>query len=146
MSSEAPNIKVCPHCREEHDGLAQVRVLGHRFHERCWVPWLEGALKEAPCGTCGGLVYIEDSWCPDCAPEAEEARTDAITPAQAAKVLLDMMTERPQKIDPFDAIDPTIEALAHKHAGNRGDGVIQLEIAEEFMIAALRTIAQEDKQ
>ena len=65
-----------------------------------------------------------------------------ITVQDAARVLLGAM-ER-SKIDPFDASNLEIENLAIKHAGNRGDGVAQLEIAEEFFKAALRAIAGGD--
>ena len=62
-----------------------------------------------------------------------------LTVQDAAMVLLEAMKGG---LDPLDACDPAIEALAVKHAGNRGDGVIQLEIAEEFFTAALRAIAE----
>lgn len=75
-------------------------------------------------------------------------RGETVAPApdpvgEAARVLLAAMTERPQKIDPFDACVPGIEALAIKHAGNLMDPVGQLEIAEEFFVAALRALAGE---
>ena len=73
---------------------------------------------------------------------ALDAVDDRISIKNAALILLDAMRAG---LDPFDASYPTIEALAVKHAGNRGDGVIQLEIAEEFFTAALRAIAEAQK-
>jgi len=63
----------------------------------------------------------------------------AVTVREAARVLLDAFMRK--DIDPLDEVDNQIEALAIKHSGNRGDPVIQLEIAEEFFCAALRSIA-----
>ena len=62
----------------------------------------------------------------------------AMTAQDAARVLLAAIQS--QQIDPFDASDLVVEALAVKHAGNRGDAVAQLEIAEQFFAAALRAI------
>ena len=62
-----------------------------------------------------------------------------LTVQDAARVLLETVKGG---LDPFDACNPEIEALAVKHAGNMGVGVIQLEIAEEFFKAALRAIAE----
>ena len=66
-----------------------------------------------------------------------------ITVQDAARLLLGAMEM--SKINPFDALTPDIEELAVKRAGNRGDVVAQLEIAEEFFRTALRTIAGETK-
>ena len=63
--------------------------------------------------------------------------------AEAAKVLLWAMETEDTMEDPFDPIHPEIEALAVKYAGNRLDGVGQLEIAEDFFTAALRALAGE---
>ena len=81
--------------------------------------------------TAAGVVVWWDN-------EAQEIKM-AVTVQEAAKVLLDAFMRK--DIDPLDAVDPQIEALAIKHSGNRGDPVIQLEIAEEFFCAALRSIA-----
>lgn len=62
----------------------------------------------------------------------------APTAQDAARVLLAAIQSK--QIDPFDASDLVVEALAVKHAGNRGDAVAQLEIAEQFFAAALRAI------
>ena len=70
--------------------------------------------------------------------DAMRAALKPITAQDAALILLDAVRDG---LDPFDASYPPIEALAVKHAGNMGDGVIQLEIAEEFFTAALRAIA-----
>lgn len=37
----------CPHCGKPDDGLAQVRVLGHRWHQACWLPWLKDRVADA---------------------------------------------------------------------------------------------------
>lgn len=81
--------------------------------------------------TAAGVVVWWDN-------EAQEIKM-AVTVREAARVLLDAFMRK--DIDPLDAVDPQIEALAIKHSGNRGDPVIQLEIAEEFFCAALRSIA-----
>ncbi len=81
--------------------------------------------------TAAGVVVWWDN-------EAQKIKM-AVTVQEAAKVLLDAFMRK--DIDPLDAVDPQIEALAIKHSGNRGDPVIQLEIAEEFFCAALRSIA-----
>ena len=81
--------------------------------------------------TAAGVVVWWDN-------EAQEIKM-AVTVQEAARVLLDAFMRK--DIDPLDAVDPQIEALAIKHSGNRGDPVIQLEIAEEFFCAALRSIA-----
>jgi len=65
----------------------------------------------------------------------------APTVQDAARVLLDAV--KSGAVDPFDATDLAIEALAVRYAGNRGDGVMQLEIGETFFRAALRAIAGE---
>ena len=81
--------------------------------------------------TAAGVVVWWDN-------EAQEIKM-AVTVQEAARVLLDAFMRK--DIDPLDAVDPQIEALAIKHSGNRGDPVIQLEIAEEFFCASLRSIA-----
>ncbi len=55
----------------------------------------------------------------------------------AARTLLLAMQEG---IDPFDACDPEVEALAIKYSSEGGDAVIVLETAEIFMLAGLRAI------
>ena len=85
----------------------------------------------ADAATAAGIVVWWDN-------EAQKIKM-AVTVQEAAKVLLDAFMRK--DIDPLDAVDPQIEALAIKHSGNRGDPVIQLEIAEEFFCAALRSIA-----
>ena len=72
-----------------------------------------------------------------------QAQAREITVQEAAEVLLAKMKGR--EIDPFDATNPDIEAMAARFAGNRGDGVMQLEIAETFFRAALRAIAAMQK-
>lgn len=72
--------------------------------------------------------------------DAINAPAGPVTVSEAAKVLLANVDFR--NIDPFDACDPEVEALAVKYAGNRGDAVMQLEIAEEFFRAALRSLAE----
>ena len=67
------------------------------------------------------------------------AAPQPLTVQDAARVLLETVKGG---LDPFDACNPEIEALAVKHAGNMGDGVIQLEIAEEFFKAALLAISE----
>ena len=67
------------------------------------------------------------------------AAPQPLTVQDAARVLLDAVKGA---LDPFDCSVLEIEAMAVKHAGNRGDAVIQLEIAEEFFKAALRAIAE----
>ena len=62
-----------------------------------------------------------------------------LTVQDAARVLLDAVKGG---LDPFDCSVLEIEAMAVKHAGNRGDAVTQLEIAEEFFKAALRAITE----
>ena len=61
--------------------------------------------------------------------------------AEAAKVLLDAANNG---LDLFDIDGPNdLEGLAVKWSGNRGDAVIQLEIAEEFMREALRALTKD---
>jgi hypothetical protein len=43
-------------------------------------------------------------------------------------------------LDPFDACDPEVEALAVKYSSEGGDAVIVLETADIFMRAGLRAI------
>lgn len=65
-----------------------------------------------------------------------------MTIQEAARVLLDAMQRN--KIDPFDAVNPDIEALAFQHSGKQYDAVVLLETADEFMRAALRAIMRHD--
>ena len=57
--------------------------------------------------------------------------------ADAARILLNAMQTG---LDPFDACDPEVEALAIKYSSEGGDAVIVLETADIFMRAALRAI------
>jgi hypothetical protein len=66
-----------------------------------------------------------------------ELRRDAVRAARALLTAID------QGIDPFDACDPEIEALAIKYSSEGGDAVIVLETAEIFMLAALRAIVNQ---
>ena len=75
--------------------------------------------------------------------DAAQAREAALTVAQAAQVLLDAMTARPQVADPFDACDVEVERLAIEYSSQGGDAVMVLETAEKFMLAGLRALIGE---
>lgn len=61
--------------------------------------------------------------------------------AEAAKVLLDAADKG---LDLFDVDGPNdLLGLAAKWSGNRGDAVIQLDIAEEFMRESLRALTKD---
>ena len=106
-------------------------------------------VRDTQCCMCGklGLSTDEDGgtecelsdgrWV--CSRGCYDRAVDGVSVQDAARVLLDAVNGG---LDPLDACDPAIEALAVKHSGNRGDGVTQLEIAEEFFTAALRAIAE----
>lgn len=72
--------------------------------------------------------------------DVERLKAQPVTLQDAAKTILALFVGG--AIDPFDSTDLAVEALAIKHAGNRRDGVGQLEIAEEFFVAALTAIAE----
>ena len=97
---------------------------------------IHSALRAKPaCDT----KTAENATQPGLCDTSDPQTAPVVTVQEAAKVLLDAFMRK--DIDPLDAVDPQIEALAIKHSGNRGDPVIQLEIAEEFFCAALRSIA-----
>lgn len=77
--------------------------------------------------------------------DATQAREAALSIAQAAQVLFDAMTARPQVADPFDPCDLEIERLAIEYSGQGGDAVIVLETAEKFMLAGLRALIGETR-
>lgn len=66
------------------------------------------------------------------------------TPQEAARVLLEADKAKQTDLMNVDA-SQELEQLAIQYAGNRFDAVGQLEIAEKFMIAALRAIAETEE-
>lgn len=67
-----------------------------------------------------------------------------VTPQEAARVLLESDKAKQTDLMNVDA-SQELEQLAIQYAGNRLDAVGQLEIAEKFMIAALRAIAETEE-
>lgn len=109
-------LKPCPFCADA-DALQHSMITGAVFCEGCgcegpWAPHFDGDWNTR------ATVTVQD----------------------AARALVAAVNAG--AIDPFDCTDLSVEALAIKHAGNRRDGVGQLEIAEEFFVAALTAIAE----
>lgn len=69
---------------------------------------------------------------------------EPVSVQEAARVLLDAANSG-LDLFPVDG-DNELEGLAIKWSGNRGDGVIQLEIAEEFMRESLRYLSIKEVQ
>jgi hypothetical protein len=37
---------LCPHCGEDQDSYATVRMGDLRWHKRCWLPWLANRVEK----------------------------------------------------------------------------------------------------